>query len=132
MAKKKNNTLLIVAAVAVGGYLLWKHSQTQVAATMNNNTVAATSPLATTLGFSPVVVSAETDDPRYVEINKWVSTLSIGQGNAVSSALKIMSSAEIDGLNDIVLNDFYGNGITTAAQRAFWDTWRVKYNIPAS
>jgi hypothetical protein len=128
MSKKNNNTLLIVAAFGVGGYFLWKHSQNQIAAPVQTIMPVTTSSNA--IATSPVQVTATTDDPRVIEIQKWIATIPQPQMNAWNAALSVMTSAEKDGLYDIVLNDFYGNGITTSGQRVVWDTLRAKYKIP--
>jgi hypothetical protein len=67
-------------------------------------------------------------DSRMTEILLWVNTLTGSKLAAAKAALPLMSPDEVAGLYDIVFNDFYGNGVTTAAQAAFWNTWRAKYN----
>jgi hypothetical protein len=133
MAKKRDN-LLLIAGIGVGAYLLWKKSATQPPAplpasnltpTLTGNYSAPT--LGTGSAATPLPSTA--NDQRVTEIKQWISSLSPGNQAAALSALAVMSQAEIAGLYDIVHNDFYGNGITTSQQRAFWDAWRTKYHV---
>jgi predicted membrane-bound mannosyltransferase len=133
MAKKSNNNLLLIAAVAVGGYFLWKKSAAPAVAPATGLTPTLTGDYSTAptigTGSASTPLPSTANDPRLIEINQWVGTLSVGNQNQARAALSQMSQAEIAGLYDIVHNDFYGNGITTPTQRVFWDTWRVKYHV---
>jgi hypothetical protein len=80
-------------------------------------------------GSATTPAPATANDARVTEILQWVNTLSPANATAARSALSVMSQDEIAGLYDIVHNDFYGNGITTDAQRTFWNAWRVKYHV---
>jgi hypothetical protein len=135
MAKKNNNTLLLVAAVGVAGYFFWKRSGATAAPT-----AAPGSGLTPTLtgnqsaptygtGSAQTPTPSVANDARLTDINQWISTLSATTAAAARNALAVMSQDEIAGLYDIVHNDFYGNGITSPAQRTFWDAWRVKYSV---
>ncbi len=63
------------------------------------------------------------------DVYTWIGSLDTANQAQAQKALLIMTPEEIAGLEDIVHNDFYGNGITTDAQRTFWNTWRVKYHV---
>jgi len=74
------------------------------------------------------VPASSPNDPRLIDIRQWVSTITDpARVQRINNALAVMTDAELSGLYDIVHNDFYGNGITTPTQRAFWDAWRTKY-----
>lgn len=141
---KKNNTLLLVGGVAVVGFLLWKRSAAaQLPApvptgapglnpTLNSALVTPTQAMTATTAnqvqpSQVVTVAAGNQVPP--DILQWVGTLSPANQVQAKNALQVMTSQEIAGLEDIVHNDFYGNGITTPAQRTFWDAWRVKYHV---
>jgi hypothetical protein len=134
MSKKKNNTttLLLVAGVAAVGYYLYTKSaagSSGVVAPGLPTTLSTGSLPNTGTGSLATPLPSTANDPRLVVINEWVNTLDAANANAARNALAIMSQDEIASLYDIVQNDFYGNGITTDAQRAFWNTWRVKYHV---
>jgi hypothetical protein len=136
MSKKKSDNLLLIAGIGVGGYLLYKYvvaPPVATAAPVPNLTPTLTGnySAAPTLGTgsAQTPMPSTANDPRLIEINQWISTLSAGNASAARAALTQMSQAEIAGLYDIVHNDFYGNGITTDAQRSFWNAWRVKYHV---
>jgi hypothetical protein len=132
MAKKSNN-LLLIGGIGVVAYLLWKKSTAAppvaalpgaaIPTTLNNYTTA---PAINTATAGPVSAPANNVP---ADIYQWIATISPGNQVQAKNALLLMSPAEIASLEDIVHNDFYGNGITTSAQRLFWDTWRVKYHV---
>jgi hypothetical protein len=132
---KKNDNLLLIAALAVGGYFLYKKMQPAavVAAPGSNLTPTLTGNYSTAptvgTGSASTPLASTANDARIPEINQWINTLSPANANQARAALLQMSQAEIAGLYDVVHNDFYGNGITTDAQRTFWNTWRVKYHV---
>ena len=134
MGKKKSNstTLLLVAGVAAVGYYLYTKSAVQPAVLQSNGlpTTLSTGSLPNTgTGSAATPLASTANDPRLLVINQWINTLSPGNATAARNALMIMSQSEIASLYDIVQNDFYGNGITTDAQRSFWNAWRVKYHV---
>lgn len=135
MAKKSNNNLLLIAAVAVGGYFLWKKSASPAVAapagSLLTPTLTATTGSAPNYGTGSVAtpLPSTANDPRLADIRQWISSLSPSNAGAASTALASMTQDEIAGLYDVVHNDFYGNGITTPAQRTFWNAWRVKYHV---
>lgn len=145
---KKNNTLLIVGIAAVGFYL-WKRSAAAPVPVAlpgsglnptlpTSPMVSAPAPAPAPTGFLSQTLqtlqqSAQTTASGTVipaDIHTWVNSISSAANQAqANKALAIMPQSEIDSLEDIVHNDFYGNGITTPAQRAFWDMWRTKYHV---
>lgn len=142
MSKKKSDNLLLIAGIGVGGYLLYKHMsappQTAVAplspipANVLPPGMTATSVIPPNIGTGSMSTPEPSvaNDPRLTDINQWIGTIgSAANQNAARAALAVMTQAEIAGLYDIVHNDFYGNGITTDAQRTFWNAWRVKYHV---
>lgn len=150
MAKKKTNYLLIAGIAAVGFYL-WKRSVAQPAGSTPlpgsaiNPTMPTVAPLVSapvsqpaTTGFLATVAQVFAPAPAPVtasgttvpgDVRTWVESLDAANQAQANKALLIMPQSEIDSLEDIVHNDFYGNGITTPAQRTFWDMWRVKYHV---
>jgi hypothetical protein len=144
MSKKgSNNKLLIVAGLAAVGYYMYSKG---ILGSLLPGTAA---PAATTPGLNvvPMAVNTATSvqqavtnsqqptqptvnsaDSRIPVIMQWVNTLTGTKYAAAMAAIPLMTQDEIAGLYDIVANDFYGNGITTPAQTAFWNAWRVKYN----
>ena len=128
MAKKSgNNKLLLIAAI--GGVAYWLYTRQAPAAAVPAQTASnGTAPnYGTGSAQTPAPVTAV--DPRLTDIRQWINTLSHANAGAAVNALAVMSQAEIASLYDIVHNDFYGNGITTPAQRDFWNAWRVKYHV---
>jgi hypothetical protein len=127
MSKKSNNNLLLILGVAGVGYYLW--SKNQATAPPSQTAVTSTSAPNYGTGSAQTPTPSVVNDPRLTEINQWINTISVANANQARLALTQMSQDEVAGLYDIVHNDFYGNGITTPAQRTFWDTWRVKYHV---
>jgi hypothetical protein len=128
MAKKNNNTLLIVA-VAAAGFYLWKRSSAAAVVAPVATGTMSTSPVTLGTGSAATPAPAVASDPRLTEIRQWIASLSAGNQSAANAALLVMTQSEIDKLYDIVHNDFYGNGITTILQAAFWNGWRQKYHV---
>lgn len=142
MAKKSNNNLLLIAGIGVVAYYLWQKSSTPVpvAALPGSGLTPAlnTTPMVTAVQSTPPTVgtgSAATptpslaNDARIPQIQQWIATLDPANAAQATRALPLMTQDEIAGLYDVVHNDFYGNGITTDAQRTFWNAWRVKYHV---
>jgi hypothetical protein len=132
MSKKSSNTnLLLIAALAAGGYYLYTRSAVTATPVVPNipTTLSAGSLPNTGTGSAMTPLASTANDPRLTVINQWVATLDPANANQARNALAVMTQDEIAGLYDIVQNDFYGNGITTDTQRAFWNAWRVKYHV---
>jgi hypothetical protein len=130
--KKSNNNLLLIAGVGVVGWYLWSRSSTPVVAASPGLTPVLTSTQsAPTVGTGSAATPTPSlaNDARIPEIQQWIATLDAANAAQATRALQIMSQDEIAGLYDVVHNDFYGNGITTDAQRTFWNAWRVKYHV---
>jgi hypothetical protein len=143
---KKNNTVLILGIAAVGFYL-WKRNQAQgqpVALMPGSglNPTLPTSPVSSPSFIQPVTQAAPVSQVQNVQpspvssgvtipadVYTWIGTLDLANQGQANKALTLMSQSEVNSLEDIVHNDFYGNGITTTAQRQFWDAWRVKYHV---
>jgi hypothetical protein len=145
--KKSDNKLLILAGLAAVGYYMYTKGYFGSAATPAVSTGLNVIPTAVNTSAVPGAVSQTTlpqqavtnsdqpamtpvtsADSRITEIMQWVNTLTGTEYTAAVAAIPLMTQDEIAGLYDIVKNDFYGNGITTAAQRTFWNAWRTKYN----
>lgn len=140
--KSSNNKLLLIAGVAAVGYYLYSKGSLQSlfgapapATTPGLNTVpmAVNTAAGIQVGVSnaqqPAMPPVTVNDSRVATITQWMNTLTGGNRTAALAALPVMTQDEIAGLYDIVANDFYGNGITTPAQTAFWNAWRVKYHV---
>jgi hypothetical protein len=128
MAKKSgNNKLLLIAAVGAAAYYLYTRHPAAAAPPVVQTSGGTAPNYGTGSNQTPAPVTVA--DPRLTEINQWVSTLSTANAAAARNALTVMSQGEIASLYDIVHNDFYGNGITTATQRDFWNVWRTKYHV---
>lgn len=130
--KKSNNNLLLIAAIAAGGYYLYTRGMfgQSVAAAPNIPTTLSTGSLPNIgTGSASTPLPSTANDARLPVINQWINTLDPANANQARNALSVMTQAEIASLYDIVQNDFYGNGITTDAQRTFWNAWRVKYHV---
>lgn len=135
MAKKSNN-LLLIAGIGVAGYFLWKKSAAPAPAvtpagslltpTLTTNYSSAPT---TGTGSAATPLPSVANDARVPVIQQWINTLDTANQAQANKALPLMSQDEIAGLYDVVHNDFYGNGITTPAQRDFWNAWRVKYHV---
>ena len=133
---KKNNNLLLIAGVGVAGYFLWKKSAAPAAAAAPAGSLLTptltgsfSSAPNTGTGSAATPLPSVANDPRLTDIRQWISSLSAGNQAQANKILPLMSQDEIAGLYDVVHNDFYGNGITTPAQRDFWNAWRVKYHV---
>lgn len=140
MAKKSNNNLLIIAGVAAVGYYFWQKSSAPAVASLPGSQLTPllnTTPMITAVQSAPNIGtgSASTptpslaNDARVPQIQQWIATLDAANAAQATRALSLMTQDEIAGLYDVVHNDFYGNGITTDAQRTFWNAWRVKYHV---
>ena len=150
MAKKTN--YILIAGIAAVAYFLYRKStsQAQPVAMLPGAGLNPTLPTTNLLQPQPVVVQAPAPAPVSVQsaqaqvvsipaptsgtsipadIYTWVGSLDAANQAQANKALAIMPQSEIDSLEDIVHNDFYGNGITTTAQRTFWNMWRVKYHV---
>jgi hypothetical protein len=141
MAKKSNNkTLLILGVAAVGYYLYSKGSLNSLFGSAPAPAInpvlpqgAPQTPPGPQVGVSnaqqPILAPVPINSPQIATITQWMNTLTGGNRTAALAALQVMTQDEITGLYDIVANDFYGNGITTPTQTAFWNAWRVKYHV---
>lgn len=133
MAKKTN--YLLIGAVAAVGYILWKRSAAAPAAAATAPNIPPTLTATTGSGYTApaqLTTAGPVSQPTNAvpaDIYQWIATIPPNNQVQAKNALLLMSAQEIAGLEDIVHNDFYGNGITTSAQRLFWDTWRVKYHV---
>lgn len=139
MAKKKNNNTLLYIGLAVGAYFLYQRSK-------NQNGVAVPAPVTpvallppSTNIAAPVAVTATTgrasnNSALLPDVLKWAQPTPTGGLSPANSARffavqNLFTTDEIDGLNDLVVNDWEGGQGNTAARTAFWNNWRVKYHI---
>jgi hypothetical protein len=139
--KSSNNKLLLIAGVAAVGYYMYSKGYfnsltgTPAVAPVINPVLPQGAPQTSGIQIGvqtaqqPILAPVPSNDPRVQTITQWMNTLTGGNKTAAFAALTVMTQDEIAGLYDIVANDFYGNGITTAAQTAFWNAWRVKYHV---
>jgi hypothetical protein len=126
----KNQTLILLGGGALLAYYFWKKSQAaQSAGAAAVITPGAGAPIVniTPVPQSNTGVAGQLTVPQVV--TDWVGTMDVANRNQFYAQLKVMTQADINGLQDIIVNDWEGTGIATPAQRAFWDTWRVKYHI---
>lgn len=137
MAKKKKNNLLLLGLAAVGIYLLMRPKATAQNTLISQNP-SAPIPTGAPIAMLPVSQSVQTlsqsgsvqIDPSEIQvIQNWISQLNTTEAAKVNAALPQMTKTEYDGLYDIIVNDWAKTGIATPTQTAFWNAWRLKYNI---
>lgn len=148
----KNKKVLIILGVitlVVLIYLWWKNNNaaavtqtvttpsTSATTTPTTGTVPITSgtPAVTSIG-NPVTgqtSQAYTASNGAVDvpstITQWAQSLPPNNQAQFFKMLPSMSGSEISSLNDIIINAWGKGANPSAAQTAFWNTWRTKYHI---
>jgi hypothetical protein len=125
----KTQTLVLLGGGALLAYYFWKKSQDAAAGSTTNIVAPGALPQPTVqpLPQSNLGTGSQLTVPQVV--TDWVNTMDAGNKAQFYAQLKVMTQADINGLQDIIVNDWGGTGVATAAQRAFWDKWRTTYHI---
>lgn len=123
MTKYKKYIIWVGIAVVIILLYLYYKSKAKPAApvvTTVNPVTGQSTTAATALNGTVEVPKAVTD---------WANGLQPNNKAQFYKMLPTMTQQDIDGLYDIILNEWGANRMPTPAQTTFWNYWRVKYHV---